>query len=344
MAFMKKYLIPHQDNDYLPHILRERSLVVLSILVVVVFGVALLHSAALTTTDLLSAIYPAVLHELANYDRGDNGVTQRLVWSTTLAHAAELKARDMIEKGYFAHNSPEGKSPWHWFDSVGYDFLHAGENLAIDFVDSGDVNRAWMESTGHRKNILNENFNEIGIATATGVLNGRETTIVVQMFGARASSPVTAVPKSPPATEPTPSSSPVAGAEAETVPVSMSEKTPAVKVIEQSDMFIAVKKAEIVHVVEPIAAAVTPTPVKENSAISVFEDFFYALFSAPRMVMQIAYLAIGILVMFSLSLAVFMEIHNRHPRHVAYSISLLLLMIVTWHAANSFFFPTVLIV
>lgn len=339
---MKKYLIPHKHNDYLPHILRERSLVALSVLVVIVFGFALLHSAVLETTDLLSAVYPAVLHELANYDRGDNGVTQRLAWNSVLAQAAELKARDMAEKGYFAHNSPEGKSPWYWFDTAGYEFVHAGENLAVDFADSGDVNRAWMDSTGHRKNILNENFTEIGIAIATGIFNGRETTFVVQMFGAPASSLVAVIPVATPTAEPKPATASVAGAEVETVPATTPlSKTPPFEVVEQSDMFIAVKKAGTTPVAEPVADVI---PVNEAQSASFFEYFFHTLFSAPKMIMQIAYLAIGALVVFSLSLSVFMEIHSRHPVHVAYSLSLLFFMAVAWYAANGFLFHTVAIV
>jgi len=52
-----------------------------------------------------------------------------------LEQAAQLKANDMAEKGYFAHTSPDGKTPWEWLKDVSYPFLAAGENLAVNFLD-----------------------------------------------------------------------------------------------------------------------------------------------------------------------------------------------------------------
>jgi hypothetical protein len=89
----------------------------------------------------------------------------------------------MAKEGYFAHDSPSGVTPWEWFDEVEYTYETAGENLAIDFSDSDAVVDAWMDSRLHRENILEEDFTEIGIATARGEYEGRETVFVVQMFG-----------------------------------------------------------------------------------------------------------------------------------------------------------------
>src|SRR3989344_4740191 len=92
----------------------------------------------------------------------------------------------MASKGYFAHVSPEGQSPWYWLKQAGYSFSYAGENLAVDFSDSADVSRAWLDSPGHRANILNKNFLETGVAISKGMYQGRETTFVVQFFGRQA--------------------------------------------------------------------------------------------------------------------------------------------------------------
>ena len=70
----------------------------------------------------------------------------------------------MAQKGYFAHVSPEGLTPWYWLGEVGYTFSHAGENLAVNFAEPEEVVDAWMNSLAHRTNILNGNFQEIGIA------------------------------------------------------------------------------------------------------------------------------------------------------------------------------------
>ncbi|NTW27046.1 MAG: hypothetical protein HGA36_01855 [Candidatus Moranbacteria bacterium] len=100
-----------------------------------------------------------------------------------LEQAAKNKANDMIENDYFAHISPEGKSPWFWIDGVGYDYRFAGENLAINFTNAKDEQQAWMDSELHRKNILNPDYTEIGVAVKDGVIDGHKTTVAVQMFG-----------------------------------------------------------------------------------------------------------------------------------------------------------------
>ncbi len=131
------------------------------------------------TTPTISSLGIIIL---TNKERADVGIP-RLLYSQALADSAQLKASDMARGGYFAHISPNGRTPWYWFKQKGYDFLYAGENLAVNFTSSGDINTAWMNSQGHKANILNKNFTEIGVATAKGLYKGKETTFVVQMFG-----------------------------------------------------------------------------------------------------------------------------------------------------------------
>ncbi len=146
-----------------------------------------------------AAVYAGMVVAYTNDDRQAVGKTA-FVPNDLLTQAAQLKANDMAEKGYFAHNSPDGKKPWYWIEKAGYVYKYAGENLAIDFIDSKDVTDAWMSSPGHKANILNSDFKEIGVATAVGMYQGRETTFVVQMFGAPAEKQVQ-VAKATPKTE-----------------------------------------------------------------------------------------------------------------------------------------------
>lgn len=131
---------------------------------------------------LLAEVYPSIIVEITNTERQKASLSP-LVHSKTLTEAAQLKANDMAAKGYFAHTSPSGVTPWQWLEAVGYGFIYAGENLAINFDDSYEVQTAWLNSPTHRANIMNGNFSEIGVATAKGFYNGRETTFVVEMFG-----------------------------------------------------------------------------------------------------------------------------------------------------------------
>jgi uncharacterized protein YkwD len=132
--------------------------------------------------DSFSAIYAAVLVDLTNQNRTAANVSELKV-NALLEKAAQMKADDMAAKSYFAHNTPEGKTPWYWFKEAGYNYVYAGENLAVNFQDSEDVEKAWMNSRGHFLNIMNPKFTEIGIATSTGIYKGRTAIFVVQMFG-----------------------------------------------------------------------------------------------------------------------------------------------------------------
>src|SRR3989344_98520 len=179
---LKNHFIPHEGNDYKPHFVREKNIISLALIAIAIFGLAFSTKTFLTKhPDLLSAVITSVLVDLTNTNRLSQNISP-LTFNDTLAYAAQLKANDMSQKSYFAHTSPEGKSPWYWFTEGGYKFIYAGENLAVNFIDSGDVVSAWMNSAGHRANILNGNFTEIGIALAPGTYNGRESIYVVQLF------------------------------------------------------------------------------------------------------------------------------------------------------------------
>jgi hypothetical protein len=147
-----------------------------------VMAIGAIHRMILVSSDGLAAVYSKVLVALTNTERSDVKLNE-LTINPLLEQAASLKANDMATNGYFAHYGPDGTTPWNWIDKTGYKYDLAGENLAIDFTDSDDVSKAWMNSPAHRANILNSRFTEIGIATAKGNYNGHPTTFVVQMFG-----------------------------------------------------------------------------------------------------------------------------------------------------------------
>lgn len=156
---------------------------------VLVFGGVVFQTLHVQKGDSSAAVYSPAIILLTNEDR-EEGNVRELTVNPVLEEAAKRKADDMVEKGYFAHVSPEGLTPWHWFEEVGYDYVFAGENLAVNFTDSDKVHDAWMKSPYHRKNILDERFTEIGIATSKGFFNGKETIFVVEMFGSPRGAPV----------------------------------------------------------------------------------------------------------------------------------------------------------
>lgn len=121
---------------------------------------------------------------LSNQDRMTFGVPL-LRMDDTLTLAARAKANDIVEKEYFAHTAPDGKTPWYFFDRAGYRYRYAGENLAIHFVDAESEQTAWMKSEKHRENILSSKYRDTGIAVVDMRWEGKETTVTVQLFGTR---------------------------------------------------------------------------------------------------------------------------------------------------------------
>lgn len=149
----------------------------------------------------LADISTQELLQFTNEKRAENGLPP-LVVSSQLEVAASAKADDMFEKDYWAHNSPDGTTPWFFIKGAGYEYVYAGENLAKGFTDSRDVVNAWMASESHKENLLSENFKDVGFAVKAGRLGGEETFLVVQEFGNKTTAPVEKIAnKSPPQTE-----------------------------------------------------------------------------------------------------------------------------------------------
>lgn len=101
-----------------------------------------------------------------------------------LEHAAGDRMRDMEELEYWAHESPDGRSPFLWLLPRGYDFLFAAENLAAGFETTELLVESWMESAGHRHNILSPLYADCGVAVIEGSTRGRAAgKSVVVLFG-----------------------------------------------------------------------------------------------------------------------------------------------------------------
>ncbi len=164
-------------------VLDKLKLLVVAVLLIIIasFGAFFLQYRE-KLLDSLSAIYASVLVNLANKDRVLQNASELKV-NALLQNAAQMKADDMAKNGYFAHNTPDGKTPWYWIEKAGYKYRYAGENLAVNFVESEEVHRAWAASPTHWLNIINPKYTEIGIATSTGMYKGAQAVFVVQMFG-----------------------------------------------------------------------------------------------------------------------------------------------------------------
>lgn len=150
------------------------------------FGIFFLlpKTVALAYVDVQKLIYLTNEARLANF-------LSPFEVNEKLTVAAQNKCQDMIEKNYFAHTSPSGKPFWEWLKEVNYNYLYAGENLAIDFSDEKEVLKAWLVSPAHRANILNPKFKNFGVAAKEGKINGEKTIVIAQEFGLLAKEEIT---------------------------------------------------------------------------------------------------------------------------------------------------------
>lgn len=128
------------------------------------------------TTSQLTADEQEVF-DLINAKRVANGLSSLKI-DDELQNVARIKAQDMVDNNYFSHTSPVYGSPFDMIKKFGISYKTAGENIAGNSSNSGAVN-AWMNSSGHKANILNSSFNYTGIGVVKSPKYGK---IYVQMF------------------------------------------------------------------------------------------------------------------------------------------------------------------
>lgn len=203
----RKWLIPHKSNRHRPHLVRPHGL---ALVAVAILAIQLSFNLAVTgypkVLGYASSISADQLVALTNQQRAANGLPALTV-DSRLVYSSDLKAQDMLNKNYWAHNAPDGTTPWYWFGQAGYSYSYAGENLAKDFDTSSGVMDGWMNSPGHRANILSSHYTNIGITVMNGTLLGAPTTLVVAHYGAPvavAAAPVAPAPIAAPTRTATP--------------------------------------------------------------------------------------------------------------------------------------------
>ena len=177
------YFIPQEKNNHRATLLKPFFL--LFFLVLYLLSQSIIKSLTIANPGILgysSEITAQKVLDQTNNERIKLGL-EPLTYNSVLSESAKEKAEDMFVNNYWAHNSPQGKTPWTFFNTVGYKYSTAGENLAKDFYDTDSLVKAWMNSPTHKENIINNKYKEIGIAVVNGTLGDIKTTLVVQHFG-----------------------------------------------------------------------------------------------------------------------------------------------------------------
>ncbi len=350
-----RWFIPHSSNDFTPDLLQRTALFVMGGLVVLTFTMSNVYALLWQQSNWLTgAVLPAVVVDKTNKEREGQKLAP-LVRNTVLDAAAQLKAEDMAKNGYFAHYSPTGISPWHWFNEAGYRYVHAGENLAVHFSDSKEVVEAWMQSPTHRANIVNQNYREIGVGTARGTYEGYDTVFVVQLFGtpgqvataADADTAIAVTPVEPPE-------------ELALAPRPVTREIPEVAGIETTTKPPAVvpKKAPTpppaaipLPVEEPVPLKITKTTVEKHGVVLYSDTIMTStdllevpidrtlstpapspatemamIATSPSSMMQRVYWVLGLLAIFALVTSVAIEWRQQRPVQVFYGVALLYAM------------------
>jgi len=234
--FLHHLFLPKESNNYRPRLLSHKFLLALTLFF---FSAGLLFSFVKTNYPSVLGIFSDISNQqlliLTNQQRQNNNLGA-LTDNQELDQAAANKASDMFSKDYWAHNAPDGTTPWAFIKGAGYSYVYAGENLARGFTNAQDVITAWMNSPEHRKNILSPNYQNVGFAVATGKLNGEDTVLVVEMLGSMSYAPA-----------------PIATQVKKPAPVAIATGSPAVQVA-KSNVQPAVVKAQNVAPTLPIAS------------------------------------------------------------------------------------------
>lgn len=309
---IKKYLIPHKENGHQPHLLTGKGFVLTSLFSLFLLAAFTMYG-NFVNYNYLAAVIPSVLVDLTNQNRVENDL-QGLTPNATLTAAAQLKANHMAQNEYFAHTSPDGITPWYWFQKAGYEFIYGGENLAVNFTDSSAAQNAWMNSPTHKANILGENFTEIGIATAQGFYKGQPTVYTVQLFG-----------------KPKPiqnnqliddaSSQPEVAGVNEVIELDL-EPVEGSTDVELDTDFIAVRNLAI----EDTQVDIRGTEGFDVENLTEISSLTDRAATQPSKAARAAYMAIAGVVLIVLVLAIFIDIKTQHKKIIIHGLILLLLL------------------
>lgn len=182
ISAIHRFFIPSEHNSYRAHSVQINMLSAYLFVAIMLVFVNKQTGFFTNVLGVATDITATKLMEYTNSERQKAGLPV-LTENPQLNEAAQKKAANMLQQDYWAHFGPNGESPWDFIKQSGYQYEYAGENLAKNFLFSQNVVEAWMNSPTHRENILRKDYREVGFAVVNGMLNGEETTLVVQMFG-----------------------------------------------------------------------------------------------------------------------------------------------------------------
>lgn len=195
MQRISTFFIASEANNFHPPALSYKAFLIYGVLMLVLrffLGAVPAGGAAVESQSLMPLI---------NKERSARNLLI-LAANSSLLTAAQAKSQDMIDRDYFAHVDPDGNYVWPKIIAAGYGaYKILGENLALDFLTSEGMIKAWLDSPTHRANLLHEDFRDQGLSALYGDYEGRYTNLTASLFGAKPQNPPPP-PEAPIATPP----------------------------------------------------------------------------------------------------------------------------------------------
>ncbi len=183
----KTYFIPHEGNNYHPHILHTKRAVLYSAVflltkIIVIVFTLLLPTEVFLLPDVLEEQQRTIV-KLTNELRGNVGLSS-LIKTKKLYASSQLKADDMATFAYFSHTNPNNHGLAYFLSQAGYtSYITAGENLAIGFSDAETLMKGWIQSPTHYANLVDPDYEELGVGLAPGSYNGNPVVYAAAHFG-----------------------------------------------------------------------------------------------------------------------------------------------------------------
>ncbi len=182
---LKKYFIPHEENNYHPHILHTKRAIFygatsLVLKMIIVLFVLALPSKVFVLPDVLALEQKKIL-AFTNDLRIQKGL-EPFTESELLDLSAQNKADDMAKNSYFSHVNAQNKTVSDWVKDTGYSYRFVGENLAMGFSTARNVINAWIKSPTHYANLVDTDFLEFGAGLQSGEYDGVDTVFVAEHF------------------------------------------------------------------------------------------------------------------------------------------------------------------
>ena len=186
LGYLRDLFIPHAGNGYRPESLRPgrvlfhaaAALAVKSVMVVFVMSYPL---TAWLTPDVAAEQGRKII--LLTNDLRRSESLPALSVNSKLDQAAFAKVQDMFLKQYFAHTGVDGRGLEYFLRQADYDYSVSGENLAMGFSDPAEVVEAWKDSPTHYANLVDKDYQDIGVAMADDIFEGENTVLIAQYFG-----------------------------------------------------------------------------------------------------------------------------------------------------------------